>query len=234
VPADLVLANGKVVTMDGVGTIAEAVAVVGERIFRVGARADVEPLVGDRTKQVDLEGRVVVPGFIDTHVHLDCAATHTKLATSFHVPPVDYVEVSESLGSRDAILACIEMKARETPKGGWIIGQGRFSMESDGTSPTRRELDRVAPDHPVMIRYSAHSQLLNGKALAVVGIGGDSPSRAELEDVAPGARILLDLSSGEPTGVIHEGIDWILRMRNPWPHEELKGAIRKTCQEAVR
>jgi predicted amidohydrolase YtcJ len=234
VPADLVLVNGKVVTMDGAGTIAEAVAVIGERICRVGTRGDVEPLVGDRTTRVDLEGRVVVPGFIDTHVHLDCAATHTKLATSFHLPPVDYVEVSGSVSSRDTILACIEKKARETPKGEWIIGQGRFSMESDGNSPTRRELDRVAPDHPVMIRYSAHSQLLNGKALGLVGIGRDTPSRAELDDVAPGARILRDPSSGEPTGVIHEGIDWILRMRNPWSHEELKGAIRKTCQEAVR
>ena len=220
--------------MDPVGTVVEAVAVIGERIIRTGTDSDVKALVGDRTTLIDLKGRVVLPGFIDTHVHLDCTATHTKLAASCHIPPVEYVEVSGSTDSLEAILGSIKERAAQTPKGQWIIGQGRFSLETDGNSPTKRQLDEAAPDHPVMIRYSAHSQLLSSKALAFAGISQDAPSQAELDEVAPGAKIRRDPSSGEPTGVVNECIDWIVRMRSPWPHDELKRAIKQTCHEAVR
>jgi predicted amidohydrolase YtcJ len=107
-------------------------------------------------------------------------------------------------------------------------------LETDGNSPTRRQLDEVAPDHPVMIRYSAHSQLLNSRALEVVGIAKDTPTQAELNEVAPCARIRRDASTGEPTGVLNECIDWIFPSSSPWSEAELKDAIRQTGQEAAR
>ena len=232
--ADLVLWNGKVVSMDRAGTIVDAVAVSGDRIIATGARSDIEPLIGAETQRIDLRGRVVLPGFIDTHVHLDCTATHTKLATSCHIPPVGYVEVSGAANSLDAILRFVNEQAQQTPKGEWISGQGRFSLETDGNSPTKSQLDEAAPDHPVMIRYSAHAQLLNSRALQSVGIGSDTPSQAELDAVARGARIRRDPASGEPTGVVNECVDWVLGMRNPWPYDALKGAIEATCREASR
>jgi predicted amidohydrolase YtcJ len=231
--ADLVLCNGKIVTMDAATTVVDAVAVAGDRILATGARSDVESLIGEETEVIDLRGRVALPGFIDTHVHIDCTATHTKLATSCHIPPVDYVAVSGAAGSRDAILDFVKEQAQHSPKGQWIIGQGRFTLETDGNSPTRRQLDEAAPDHPVMIRYSAHAQLLNSRALEDVGISRDAPSQAELDAVAPAARIRRDPASGEPTGVVNECVDWILGMRNPWSDEALKGAIEATCREAV-
>jgi len=231
--ADLVLRNGKIVTMDAAATVVDAVAVAGDRILATGARSDVELLIGEETQVIDLQGRVALPGFIDTHVHIDCTATHTKLAASCHIPPVDYVAVSGSVDSRDAILDSVKAKAEQTPKGQWIIGQGRFILETDGNSPTRHQLDEAAPDHPVMIRYSAHAQLLNSRALEAVGISRDAPSQAELDAVAPAARIRRDPASGEPTGVVNECVDWVLGMRNPWPDEELKRAIEATCREAV-
>jgi predicted amidohydrolase YtcJ len=231
--ADLVLRNGKIVTMDAAGTVVDAIAVTGDRILATGARSDVESLIGVDTEVIDLQGRVVLPGFIDTHVHIDCTATHTKLAASCHIPPVDYVAVSGSVGSRDAILDSVKIQAEQTPRGQWIIGQGRFILETDGNSPTRRQLDEVAPDHPVMIRYSAHAQLLNSRALEAAGISRDTPSQAELDAVAPAARIRRDPCSGEPTGVVNECVDWVLGMCNPWPDETLKGAIEATCREAV-
>jgi len=234
VQADLALTNGKITTMDAAGTVVEAVATAGGRILEAGSESAIEPLVGNRTHRIDLKGRVVLPGFIDTHVHLDCAATHTKLATSCHIPPVEYVAVSGTTGSVEAILGSIKKRAQETPKGQWIIGQGRFSLETDGNSPTKSQLDEAAPDHPVMIRYSAHSQLLSSNALKLVGITRDAPSQAELDEVAPGAKVRRDPSSGEPTGVVNECIDWIIRMRNPWPYDELKAAIVQTCGEAAR
>ena len=102
--ADLILLNGKIVTMDSADSTVQALAASGDRIIAVGSNSDVESLSGKDTRTIDLNGRVVLPGFIDTHVHVDCAAVNTKLATSCHIPPVDYVEVLGSTGSKEAIL----------------------------------------------------------------------------------------------------------------------------------
>ena len=230
--ASLILTNGKVVTMDAAGAIVQALAISDDGIVAVGNNTDVEPLRGKNTRTIDLQGRVVLPGFIDTHVHVDCAAVNTKLATSCHIPPVDYVEVLGSTGSRQAILNFVEQAALEKDAGEWIIGQGRFSLEVEGNSPSKDELDAVAPDHPVMIRYSAHSQLLNSKALEITGITRDRPTQEELDKVAPGAKVRRDPASGEPTGVVNECIDWIFPKSSPWKYEDLRRAIRQTCEEA--
>jgi len=234
VHADLVLFNGKIITMDAHARVANAIAVRGEKIIRTGSDAEIRALEGGGTNAIDLQGRVVLPGFIDTHIHLDCAAVNTKLATSCHIPPVDYVEVLGSTSSRGAILDFVKQKAQQTPTSAWIIAQGRFTLETDGHSPTKRQLDEVAPDHPVMIRYSAHSQLLNSRALELVGITNDAPTQEELDEIAPGARIRRDPSSGEPSGILNECIDWIFPMRSPWTEAALKDAIQRTGQEAVR
>ncbi len=232
--ADLVLLNGKIVTMDAAGSAVQALAVGGDRLIAVGTNADVEPLRGKNTRTIDLEGRVVLPGFIDAHVHVDCAAVNTKLATSCHIPPVDYVEVLGTTGSKEAILNFVEQTVQETPAGEWIIGQGRFTLEVDGNSPSKAQLDAIAPTHPVMIRYSAHSQLLNSKALELVGITRDRPTQEELDEVAPGARVRRDPATGEPTGVVNECIDWVFPRGSPWTYDEFRRAIRQTCEEASR
>ncbi len=112
--ASLVLINGKVVTMDAAGSNAQALAVGGDRVLAVGASSGIESLRGPETRVIDLEGRVVLPGFIDTHVHLDCAAVNTKLATSCHIPPVDYVEVQGTTGSLEAIVDFVKQAAIRT------------------------------------------------------------------------------------------------------------------------
>ena len=231
--ASLILINGKIVTMDAAGSGAQALAVGGDKILMVGSNRDVESLRGPNTRVIDLQGRVVLPGFIDTHIHLDCAAVNTKLATSCHIPPVDYVEVQGATGSQGAILDFVKQAAQEIPAGEWIIGQGRFTLEVDGSSPSKEELDAIAPDHPVMIRYSAHSQLLNGKALELTGITRDRPTQAELDEVAPRAKVRRDPATGEPTGVVNECIDWIFPRSSPWKYDELRRAIHQTCREAV-
>jgi len=174
-PADRVLVNGRIITMDSAGSTVEAVALSGERILATGTAADLEGLCGPETETVDLGGRVVLPGFIDTHVHIDCTATHTKLAGSCHIPPVEYVAVNEAANTRQEIIDWVNTEARRTPRGQWIIGQARFSLTGDGNSPSRRDLDAAAPDHPAMIRYSAHTQILNSRALAVAGITVERP-----------------------------------------------------------
>jgi len=233
VQADLILLNGKIVTMDAAGSVAQALAVYRDEIVAIGGNADVEALRGADTRTIDLAGRVVLPGFIDTHIHMDCAAVNTKLATSCHIPPVDYVEVLGGTGSLEAILNFVKRAVQETPTGEWIIGQGRFTLEVDGCSPSKVQLDAIAPDHPVMIRYSAHSQLLNSKALQLVGISRDCPTQQELDEVAPRARVRRDSATGEPTGVLNECIDWIFPRCSPWKYDDLRRAIHQTCVEAA-
>ena len=99
--------------MDAAGATVEALAISRDRIIAAGSDSDVEPLRGKNTRTIDLKGRVVLPGFIDTHVHVDCTAVNTKLATSCHIPPVDYVEVLGSAGSKEAILNFVEQAAQE-------------------------------------------------------------------------------------------------------------------------
>ena len=232
--ADLVLLNGKIVTMDAAGSTVQALAASGDRIIAVGTNTDVESLRGNNTRTIDLKGHIVLPGFIDTHIHLDCAAVNTKLATSCHIPPVDYVEVLGTTGSKEAILNFVKQAALETHAGAWIIGQGRFTLEVDGSSPSKDQLDAIAPNHPVMIRYSAHSQLLNSKALQLAGITRDRPTQEELDEVAPRGKVRRDPATGEPTGVVNECIDWIFPRSSPWKYDELRCAIRQTCEEASR
>ena len=105
-------------------------------------------------------------------------------------------------------------------------------LEVEGNSPSKDELDAVAPNHPVMIRYSAHSQLLNSTALEMVGITLDRPTQEELDQVAPGAKVRRDAATGEPTGVVNECIDWIFPRSSPWKYEDLRRAILQTCEEA--
>ena len=233
-PADRVLVNGRIITMDPAGSTVEAVALGGEYIVATGTAAELEPLCGPETEIVDLGGRVVLPGFIDTHVHIDCTATHTKLAGSCHIPPVEYVAVNEAGDTRQKILDWIAAEAQKTPRGHWIIGQGRFDLAGEGNSLSRRELDAAAPDHPAMIRYSAHTQILNSRALAVSGITAEGPSQVEMDAVSPGGWVVRDPASGEPTGIVNECNDWVFRMCNPWPYEDLKQAILETCREAAR
>jgi len=230
---DLILFNGKIITVDPKDTVVEAVAVKGGIIVGVGTTSEAKSLVKGETKAIDLEGKTVVPGFIDAHTHLDCTATHTKLAMSLHIPPVKYVKTSGAVESMGDILKVINQKVQQTPKGEWIIGQGRFALETDGNSPTKQQLDDIAPDHPVMVRYNAHTHLLNSKALELAKITEGGPSQDELEKFAVGAKIIRDQGTGEPTGRVIECGDWIFPMYNPFSYEQLKGAIKKTCQEAV-
>ena len=94
--ADLVLLNGKIITVDSKDTISQAVAVKAGRIVYVGDAQGIKPLIGEKTKKIDLKGKPVLPGFIDAHVHFDATAVNTKLAVDCHIPPVRYVEVSGS------------------------------------------------------------------------------------------------------------------------------------------
>jgi predicted amidohydrolase YtcJ len=165
-PVDLILSNGKVVTVDDRFSIASAIAIRGERIVAVGADRDVAVLAGPGTRRIDLAGRMVVPGLIDNHMHLLRAGT-----TWQHEVRLDGVE------SRKAALDLLRARATTTPRGEWIYTLGGWALEQfgdDKTPFTRAELDRVVPDHPVFLQASYYRGYLNTRAVQALGV--DAPA----------------------------------------------------------
>lgn len=207
--ADLVFIEGKVITVDPRDSIAEAVAVKGGRIVAVGSNSDIRMRIGRRTEVVHLAGRSVLPGFVDAHTHLEgIAAFHRML--DVHVPPLTGV---------DDILDKVRDETSRKKPGEWIVGAGGWGQ----VLPTRQQLDSVAPENPVVLRESAHVQILNSKALQVLGIDRNT--------VPPlGGNIYKDLATGEPTGKIQE-MPQTWQSRVPPPTYEIRRQSLKEVME---
>jgi predicted amidohydrolase YtcJ len=191
-PADLVLTNGKIVTMDPERPQAEAIAVSGSTIRAVGSRREIQRYVGPNTRVVDLQGQLAIPGFIEGHGHfmgLGQAKMQLDLTTA---------------KSWDDIVAMVAEAARRAKPGEWIQGRGwhqekwsRVPQPNVEGIPLHQSLDRVSPNHPVYLTHaSGHAAFVNGKALELAGIGRSTPN-------PPGGEIVRD-RSGNPTGLLRE------------------------------
>jgi hypothetical protein len=185
VAPDVILSNGKVVTVDDRFTIAEAVAIRGERIVAVGTSADIARLAGPATRTIDLQGRSVIPGLIDNHMHL------LRYGTTWQ-----YEVRWDGVETRKEALALLGARTERVEPGGWIYNLGGWAIEqfADAPSPfTREELDRVAPDHPVFLQASYYEAYLNSRALEALGL-----------EQAPDAPGVVRDAAGRPTGRIGE------------------------------
>jgi predicted amidohydrolase YtcJ len=192
--ADIVLKNASVITMDEKQPAAEAVAVSGEKILAVGGKDALDAVTGAKTKVIDCQGRAVVPGFNDAHLHL--FSLMAKLQ-SLDLSP-------SAVGSIADIKEAVRRRAKATPPGTWITGTdyNEFYL-AEGRCPTRRDLDEAAPRHPVVLTHrSLHACVLNSLALELAGIGMETPE-------PPGARIERDLTTGEPNGILIEMLSFI-------------------------
>ena len=211
--ADLVLLDDKIIAVDPSDSIAEAIAVKGGRIIAVGHTEEIAELIGQHTQVVHLGGRSVLPGFVDAHTHVEgIAAFHRML--DVHVPPLKGV---------DDILDKVRKEANATKPGEWIVGAGGWGQ----ILPTRQQLDAVAPEDPVVLRESAHVQILNSKALQILGIDRNT--------VAPrGGNISHDSKTGEPTGRIQEmsGV-WLSHIPPP-SYEAREQSLKEVMEDFVR
>jgi predicted amidohydrolase YtcJ len=205
--ADLVLTGGSVFTADAASTVAEAVAVREGRISWVGPAGEAEGQAGPETQVVDLEGRTVVPGFQDAHLH-PAEGGLTALRCDLH-----------EATSREACLETIARYSAEHPELDWIVGTG-WSIDSfEGGTPTRADLDAVVPDRPAFFdNRDGHGAWVNTVALAAGGITRETPD-------PPGGRIER-LESGEPQGTLHEdAMEIVMKLLPPTTHEEWEQAI---------
>lgn len=183
--ADLILYNGKIVTVDDDFGIAEAVAVRDERIIAVGSNGEVRKLASATTKSIDLKGKTVLPGLMDSHVH----ATGASMYEFDHEVP--------EMESIDDVLEYVKSRAETLDDGEWVRVQQVFITRlRDQRYPTREELDRVAPKNPVYFSTGPDASL-NTLALKLSGIDKDF----KITDGKPG-RIERDPNTGEPTGII--------------------------------
>jgi predicted amidohydrolase YtcJ len=182
--ADVILTNGKVVTVDDRFSIAQAVAIEGDRILRVGSDSEIVRLSSPSTKRIDLRGRTVIPGLIDNHMHLVRSAATWQREVRW-----------DGVGSRQQAVDLLRARVKATAPGDWIYNLGGWTLDqfADDARPlTRDELDRVAPDNPVLLQASYYESYLNSRALEALGISERSPDWAVKD------------SSGRPTGVIRE------------------------------
>ena len=187
-PADLVLQNGRVFTVDPNNPLAEAVAVTGNRITAVGSDSEIGKFIAPgATRVIDLGGKFVVPGFSDAHVHF--------LSMGSALEKIDLVGITSYGQIRERVAA----RAKGLEPGAWITGRGwDQTLVPGGAWPTKEVIDPVTPDNPVSLtRVDGHSVLVNSYVLKESGINRDTPD-------PDGGEIVRDPDTGEPTGVLKE------------------------------
>ena len=167
---DVVLSNGKIITVDDRFSIAQAVAIRGDRIVAVGSDAEVGKLATPATRRIDLRGRAVIPGLIDNHMHLLRAGATWQSEVRL-----------DGVASRKQLLDMLRARAKTAKPGAWIYTLGGWAVEQlDDKKPfTRAELDAVVPDHPVFLQASYYEAYLNSLALQQMKIDEKSPEWAE-------------------------------------------------------
>ncbi len=215
--AELALIGGNVLTMNPSQPCAEAVAVKVGRIVKVGTNEEVGQLVGKDTKVIRLNGKTVVPGFIDTHIHV---ADFGRLLT--------WIDLSD-VGSIKEMQKSLSRHVAKSPKGKWLLGRGwdqtRFAEKR---LPTRFDLDSVSPDNPVIF-YHQNGQVcvVNSKALELAGV-------TRLTIVPPGGAVDRDAETGELTGVLRDSATNLIWTVIPEPsEEELVEAAGLACEKIL-
>ena len=207
---DLIIVNARVLTMDASHPLAEAVAVTGERILFVGDNEEVKRSAGPDTQVIDGQGCTLLPGFVDSHIHvLSLARTTQELDCR-----------PDKASSIEAIAQRVFEWARIVPLGEWVrcFGYDHLALE-ESRHPTRHDLDPISPRHPVRLDHrSGHATVLNSVGLQMAGINSDTPDPVE--------GVIERDASGQPTGVLFEMSSYLSQMVN-------SGRTRNKIQQGV-
>lgn len=185
-PADIIFKGGNVITVDKENNIAQAVAVKGNKIIYVGSVDGVDQFADENTKIIDLKGKCLIPGFIESHIH---TAVMGANAMTIDCRP-------SAVSSIEDIKEAIYEKAKTTPKGEWIRGWGYNDQYlKEQRHPDKWDLDKVAPEHPVMLtRVCSHISAHNSLSIAKAGL--NTPENYNPETYTQ--------SNGEFSGVMKE------------------------------
>ena len=207
--ADMIMYNGKIITVDREFSIVQAVAIKGNTIVAVGKDHDMDPFKGAQTKMVNLRGKTVVPGLIDSHIHGSMCAQEIN---NFNLNKVRSI---------NDLLQAVEQCVSSTKQGQLVISSSAWheSQLSEERLPTRWELDKVSPNHPVILPRGGHVVVVNSKALELVGFTKDTPDPDH-------GLIVKDPDTNEPTGVLIENAAAIVKDLVPrLTREQLKQGV---------
>ena len=209
---DLILTNASVITMDKMDSVAEAVAVTGNKITAVGSSADLEQLAGPETTIIDLEGNTVSPGIIDTHNHFAVSVSADLNQMDVEYPSVKSIQ--------DIRLQLQQSVANKAP-GDWILGWGWDAAKLDEKrNINASDLDDLTPNNPVWLGHtSAHYGVANSQALALAGIDSDTPN--------PDGGVIERDRNGVATGILtDQAMDFVNNIIPEAPRNYVK-AITK-------
>jgi predicted amidohydrolase YtcJ len=207
-PADLIIRDAHIVTVDPRFSTASAAAIRGGRFIAVGSDADVLKTGGPNTRVVDLHGQTVLPGFDDTHVHLTAGKDLEIQVDLTHIRSIKDIQ------------AALAARVKQSKPGEWIVGtRGWWEYQlAEGRLPTRADLDAVAPNNPVSIP-GPHYAIVNSLALKLAGVTRTTPD-------PQGGQIYKD-ATGEPTGLLMDNAGRFVRKFMPQATEAQKIAGMK-------
>ncbi|HZQ24062.1 MAG TPA: amidohydrolase [Terriglobales bacterium] len=214
--ADLIVTNAKIWTVDKAQPTAQAVAVLGDRIVAVGSNAEVDAWRGSKTRVIDAQGKLLLPGFNDAHVHFVSGGAQ-----------LDSVQLNDVTSAQEFKRRIAE-RAANTPKGEWITGGDWDETKwSPPEFPTRELIDPVTPGTPVFVsRYDGHMGLANSLALKAAGITAQTPD-------PPGGAIVRD-AQGNPTGALKDAAaDLMYKAIPPLNHDQRLKAVKRALAYAA-
>lgn len=191
--ADLILIKGKIITIDKNMRITAAVAIKGNKIFQTGTDNEILKLKGEETKVISLNGRTVIPGLHDAHLHFESGA---ELILN---------RIDLRFLNKDQILKKVKESVRISPKGALIKAYSyNHAYFKDKKWPDRHDLDKIAPDNPVIItRVDGHSIWVNSKTLELAGIDRDTKD--------PQGGEILRFKDNSPTGILKENAELLVK-----------------------
>ena len=216
-PAEFVLTNGKVVTVEDGVPDAQAVAASGGKIIAIGTNADIKKFVGPKTEVVDAKGQLVIPGFIEGHGHYTGVGTARLNLNLMNVK------------NWDEVVSMVAERVKTAKPGEWILGRGWHQEKWDTVPqpnvegfPVHDSLSKVSPNNPVFLTHaSGHASFANAKAMELSGVTGQTPNPA-------GGDFLKD-AKGNPTGLFRETASRLIRTgtgENPTPEDRRARARR--------
>ena len=214
--ADLIITNAKVWTSDKSHPTAQAVAVLGDRIVAVGSNSQIQVWRADKTRVIDAEGKLVLPGFNDSHVHFVSGGLQ-----------LDNVQLNDAK-TPEEFAQRIGEQVRKTSKGQWI--QGGDWDETKWTPaqlPTKELIDPATPNTPVFVnRYDGHMALANSAALQLAGVTSKTPD-------PPGGTVVRD-AQGNPTGAFKDAaMDYIYKVVPPLSRDQRRLAVKRALAHAA-
>jgi len=210
--ADLLLVNGRVLTVDSTDRVAQAVGIAGNRIIVVGTTAEVERAAAPNARRIDLAGRTVTPGLLDAHAHFSDGGAERLYVLDLSYPNVKSVpDVATAVGS----------KAAAAPKGTWIQGRGWDEGKlAERRVITAKDLDAASPNNPVVLtQTTGHYVVANSAALRLAGITKDTRD--------PPSGTIDRNPDGSPTGLLRESAaELVWRLVPPRSATEIEAGIR--------